>query len=32
LQRCRLSNPGDIAAGAGPGAVYLPRPLRKPIT
>ena len=29
LQRCRLSNPGDIAAGAGPGAAYLPRPLRR---
>ena len=28
LQRCRLSNPGDVAAGGGPGAVYLPRPLR----
>jgi MerR family redox-sensitive transcriptional activator SoxR len=32
LQRCRLSNPGDVAAGAGPGAAYLPGPLRKPIT
>jgi MerR family transcriptional regulator, redox-sensitive transcriptional activator SoxR len=30
LQRCRLSNPGDVAAGVGPGAVYLPRPLRTP--
>jgi MerR family redox-sensitive transcriptional activator SoxR len=29
LQRCRLSNPGDVAAGGGPGAVYLPRPLRE---
>ncbi len=29
LQRCRLSNPNDVAAGAGPGAVYLPRPLRE---
>jgi MerR family redox-sensitive transcriptional activator SoxR len=28
LQRCRLSNPGDVAASAGPGAAYLPRPLR----
>lgn len=32
LQRCRLSNPGDIAANAGPGAAYLPRQLRKPVT
>jgi MerR family redox-sensitive transcriptional activator SoxR len=31
LQRCRLSNPGDIAAGGGPGAAYLPRPLRTPV-
>ena len=31
LQRCRLSNPGDRAAGAGPGAVYLPRLLRDPL-
>jgi MerR family redox-sensitive transcriptional activator SoxR len=29
LQRCRLSNPNDRAAGAGPGAVFLPRPLRE---
>jgi MerR family transcriptional regulator, redox-sensitive transcriptional activator SoxR len=30
LQRCRLSNPGDVAAGSGPGAVYLPSALRRP--
>jgi MerR family transcriptional regulator, redox-sensitive transcriptional activator SoxR len=30
LQRCRLSNPQDIAAADGPGAVYLPDPLRRP--
>jgi MerR family redox-sensitive transcriptional activator SoxR len=30
LQRCRLSNPGDVAARRGPGAAYLPRPLRAP--
>lgn len=28
LQRCRLSNPNDVAAPKGPGAVYLPAPLR----
>jgi MerR family redox-sensitive transcriptional activator SoxR len=28
LQRCTISNPADAAAGAGPGAAYLPRPLR----
>jgi MerR family redox-sensitive transcriptional activator SoxR len=31
LQRCRLSNPQDRAAAAGPGAVFLPRRLRQPI-
>ena len=31
LQRCRLSNPQDRAAGYGPGAVYLPRLLRQPL-
>jgi MerR family redox-sensitive transcriptional activator SoxR len=31
LQRCKLSNPDDRAASAGPGAVYLPRLLREPI-
>ena len=30
LQKCRLSNPEDVAAGGGPGAVYLPRTLRRP--
>jgi MerR family redox-sensitive transcriptional activator SoxR len=29
LQRCAMSNPGDVAAGAGPGAQYLPAPLRR---
>ena len=28
LQRCRFSNPQDIAAVGGPGAAYLPKPLR----
>lgn len=28
LERCRLSNPGDRAAAAGPGAVFLPETLR----
>jgi MerR family transcriptional regulator, redox-sensitive transcriptional activator SoxR len=31
LQRCRISNPHDVAASAGPGAVYLPRLLREPV-
>jgi MerR family redox-sensitive transcriptional activator SoxR len=30
LQRCRLSNPEDRVAPAGPGAVFLPRRLREP--
>lgn len=30
LQRCRLSNPDDVAAKLGPGARFLPRPLREP--
>jgi MerR family transcriptional regulator, redox-sensitive transcriptional activator SoxR len=30
LQRCAISNPADVAAGAGPGANYLPRLLRTP--
>ncbi len=30
LQRCRISNPGDQAASRGPGAAYLPEPLRRP--
>lgn len=29
LQRCRLSNPQDMASPAGPGAVYLPPLLRR---
>ena len=28
LQRCAVQNPADTAATAGPGAAYLPRPLR----
>ena len=28
LKRCAVSNPGDVAATAGAGARYLPRPLR----
>jgi MerR family transcriptional regulator, redox-sensitive transcriptional activator SoxR len=31
LQRCRMSNPKDVAAAGGPGAVYLPRRLREPL-
>lgn len=27
LRRCAISNPGDVAASGGTGAVYLPRPL-----
>ena len=30
LKRCAMSNPGDSAAVAGAGAVYLPRSLRRP--
>jgi MerR family transcriptional regulator, redox-sensitive transcriptional activator SoxR len=29
LKRCAISNPSDSAAGAGPGAVYLPKSLRR---
>jgi MerR family redox-sensitive transcriptional activator SoxR len=29
LKHCAMQNPGDMAAPAGPGAVYLPRPLRR---
>jgi MerR family transcriptional regulator, redox-sensitive transcriptional activator SoxR len=29
LKRCAISNPSDSAATAGPGAVYLPRSLRR---
>ncbi|HJQ44661.1 MAG TPA: redox-sensitive transcriptional activator SoxR [Jatrophihabitantaceae bacterium] len=32
LKKCAMQNPGDIAASAGPGANYLPRPLRAPAT
>jgi MerR family redox-sensitive transcriptional activator SoxR len=28
LKRCAISNPSDVAAADGPGAVYLPRRLR----
>jgi MerR family redox-sensitive transcriptional activator SoxR len=31
LKRCTISNPGDTAAVAGPGAVYLPKSLRRPV-
>jgi MerR family transcriptional regulator, redox-sensitive transcriptional activator SoxR len=30
LKRCAISNPRDVARAAGPGAAYLPRPLRPP--
>ncbi|MEP7055060.1 MAG: redox-sensitive transcriptional activator SoxR [Actinomycetota bacterium] len=30
LQRCRISNPGDVAANFGTGAVYLPDWLTEP--
>jgi MerR family transcriptional regulator, redox-sensitive transcriptional activator SoxR len=29
LKRCAISNPGDLAARAGAGAIYLPRSLRR---
>ena len=29
LKRCAMSNPHDVAAAAGPGAAYLPSPLRR---
>jgi MerR family redox-sensitive transcriptional activator SoxR len=29
LKHCAVQNPGDFAAPAGPGAVYLPRQLRR---
>ncbi|MBV8194805.1 MAG: redox-sensitive transcriptional activator SoxR [Candidatus Dormibacteraeota bacterium] len=31
LERCRASNPGDVAARYGPGAAFLPRRLREPL-
>lgn len=31
LKRCAISNPADFAAGAGPGAVYLPKSLRRQV-
>jgi MerR family transcriptional regulator, redox-sensitive transcriptional activator SoxR len=30
LRHCSVQNPGDLAATAGPGAVYLPSLLRRP--
>jgi MerR family redox-sensitive transcriptional activator SoxR len=30
LARCKISNPGDAAAGYGTGAVFLPAALRRP--
>jgi MerR family transcriptional regulator, redox-sensitive transcriptional activator SoxR len=30
LARCRIANPDDLAARLGPGAAYLPAPLRRP--
>jgi MerR family redox-sensitive transcriptional activator SoxR len=30
LRTCRIANPRDAAAVRGPGAVYLPQPLREP--
>ncbi|NNG39138.1 redox-sensitive transcriptional activator SoxR [Flexivirga sp. ID2601S] len=30
LQRCSISNPGDVAGGAEPGAAFLPTLLRRP--
>ena len=32
LGRCRISNPQEVAAEDGPGAVYLPERLREPVT
>jgi MerR family transcriptional regulator, redox-sensitive transcriptional activator SoxR len=31
LKRCTISNPGDSAAVVGPGAVYLPKSLRRQV-
>ncbi len=30
LARCKIANPGDVAGREGPGARYLPGPLREP--
>jgi MerR family redox-sensitive transcriptional activator SoxR len=30
LKKCAMQNPADMAAVAGPGAAYLPAPLRRP--
>ena len=30
LKKCQISNPNDVAARRGPGAVFLPRRLREP--
>lgn len=32
LERCKASNPDDVARRFGPGAVYLPRRLREPLS
>ncbi|TMD40742.1 MAG: redox-sensitive transcriptional activator SoxR [Chloroflexi bacterium] len=31
LKKCRISNPNDMAARSGPGAVFLPSRLREPL-
>lgn len=31
LRRCAFSNPADMAAAGGPGAAFLPSPLRTPV-
>jgi MerR family redox-sensitive transcriptional activator SoxR len=31
LRRCAVANPADVASAAGPGARFLPRPLRAPV-
>ena len=31
LKTCRIQNPEDVARSYGPGAVYLPDPLREPL-
>jgi len=32
LNVCKMSNPGDLAAGRGPGAAYLPSTLRRKVS